>query len=111
MNSGESSSAGITSNCSTPAARACWRASILISCSVSMCSVTKEMGNQGAARQRGSQEVDDVGIAEKIVEERLDRFGRIGSAELEEDDAEPGFGHDYAICRELSGRDSSLRSE
>src|SRR6266699_6132735 len=30
------------------------------------------MGNparEGAARQRGSQEVDDVGIAEKIVEE------------------------------------------
>src|SRR3989475_9563773 len=48
---------------------------------------------EGTPRQPATEEIDDVGIAEKIVEERLDRFGRIGSAELEEDDAEAGFGH------------------
>ena len=59
---------------------------------------------EGAAGQPAAEEVDDVGVAEKIVEERLDGLGRIGAAELEENDAEAGFSHGV---REVRRRDSS----
>src|SRR5208282_2281010 len=40
---------------------------------------------QRLARQKCSGEIDDVGVAEKIVEERLDGVLRVGPAKLKKD--------------------------
>jgi hypothetical protein len=57
---------------------------------------TGDPARQGTSRKPTAEEINNVRIAEKIVEERLDRLGRVGPAELEKNDAEPGFGHDFA---------------
>ena len=44
-------------------------------------------GNQlseGSTTDSGEREVDNIGVAEEVIEERLDRFQRVGSAELKE---------------------------
>src|SRR5579859_2033611 len=49
--------------------------------------------SERTARQPSAKKIDDVGIAEKIVEERFDGLRRIGAAELKENDTDAGFSH------------------
>ena len=39
---------------------------------------------QGFTADAGKREVDDIGIAEEVVQKRFDRFQRVGSTELKE---------------------------
>ena len=42
-----------------------------------------ELG-QGLASDAGKREVNNVGVAEEVVQKRFDRFQRVGSTELKE---------------------------
>jgi len=46
--------------------------------------VPRHQPGQWFPRQTGEREVDDVGVGEEVVKERLDRIQRVRSAQLEQ---------------------------
>ena len=41
-----------------------------------------DQARQGAAGDRGEREIDDIGVAEEVVEEGFDRVDGVGASEL-----------------------------
>jgi hypothetical protein len=51
----------------------------------------RDESSQRLAGQPSKREVDDIGIAEEVIEERLDRLKGVRPAQLEEDYPYPTF--------------------